>query len=632
MPGFRGMRTVGDPSFIPPTKFRWLQNVRLGAGDVKSRPGLAPFDTLAAPATWLTEINEEIQSVTLYLGPVTQWDDRSYVAGSPQFPGIMLLNYSRHDLSRIPAGSSEGADPDTGNQASSLFGLFPTFLNDGTDPDLGNTASQAASPTPYIQSDDEIGAPTPPESGWKKIGIGVTIPAVAFMQFSACIDAIVKWQDREGNDRWLCAGTHMGYVWSGVGNFVPAYYTDVASPPTKVDATGDPTVGGQPIFEVNFDTRNPLDRNDLLGEAATVETTQLFAGGLTEVFRMPAPGYERGAQTFNGSQLNADFDPAMYPNCEWVRSMVSVPRRADDLLTGDQITEETLYIGTVGGKVLGIDGSGPVADPTRKYGINDPDDGDVWSYDGISLEKVFTGVGHLVCVAATGDGGIIAAARTGARYLDEPGGVWQAVTYSPSFTLPATGNYATDFNYGYVWTSRATFQGKVYFYGYDLGAGLAAAAVIPQDFPGNLVLGVFDPGTLTITIIRTGSAFTQGIAGQTLRSMDYEREFASQVQPVLAAEGGRLLYLSAWSGAFPFDRVNVGSYDGSTFDDDAYEWPVSGLKWPVDLVLSGQRTYAVMTNPPSFWRLDPSGAVFIWDGTGGLTISQGKQSRAFVGP
>lgn len=628
MPGFRGMRTVGDPSFIPPTKFRYLQNIRLGSGDVKSRPGLASFDTLAAAAVWLTEINEEVQSATLYLGPASQWNEAIYFVGSPLNPKQMLTNYSRHDFSRIDPGSQESTDEADGNQASSLFGLFPAY--DLTVAEAGNTASQAATPTPYIVSDDDQGVPALPDSGWKKISL---LAGVGFYQFSSCMDPIVKWQDREQNDRWLCAGTHMGYVWSGVGNYVPPYYS-LAGGAGLVAATGDPTVGGQPIFEVNFDTRNPLDRAALLAAPADTDLTPLFAGGLTEVFRMPPPGYLRGAQTFNGPVPTASFDPTMYPNCEWVRSMVSVGRRADDVLTGEEINEETLYLGTVGGGVLAIDGQiGGASDPTTKVGINDPDDGDVWSYDGISLDKVYTGVGHLVCVAATGDGGVLAAGRTAAAYLPEKGASWQVVTYVPGYTAPPGGaDYWPQFKYGYAWTSRADFQGKIYLYGFDLGAGFSGNNPA-EDIPASLVLAVFDPGALTITVIRTGAAFSQAIAGQTLQNMVYERGITTYVQPVLAASGERLHYMSAWIGGAPIARVNVGVYDGAAFDDDFYEWPTgTSVPWPTDLVMSGNRPWAVLSNPPSFWRLDPTSAISFWRGLGSFSAAVGKQTGVFVGP
>lgn len=617
MPGFRGMRTVGDPSFLPPTKFRYLQNIRLGDGDVKSRPGLTAFDTLGAPAVWLTEIAEDVQSATVYVGPSTRYNRLIYSPSSPLPAGSwMILNYSRHDLAGI---TTPGADLD--NQ-SSLFGLFPAWdIQSDENPDRWQTACMPASPSPYIVSDDDVGPPTLEDDSWGvHTGAGGT-PPNGFYQQAACIDALVKWQDREGNDRWLAPGQHKGWVWSGVGDYVPPYYS-LGGGGGFVASEGDPTVGGQPIFEVNFDTGGKaIDRVPLLapgGEGTGVNESLLYPGGLTEVFRMPPPGYFKGAYVTGIFTIpSASFDPDMYPNGEWVRSMVSVGRRADNLLTNEEVTEETLYIGTVGGKAVAVDTGGGNVAP-----VNDPTDGDVWAYDGITLEKVETGVGHLVCVAKTGDGGVLAAGRASASYLDEKGGTWQTVTYSPVPTpVPVAALPIYDQLWGYAWCSRVDFQGSIYLYGYDMGAGFNTDSPpnADENVPDRLVIGKFDPGTLTITIVRTGAAFSQAIAAKTLSNMEHAWLGTTGSQPVLAAAGGRLYYLSSWTSPV---RWNVGVFDGSTWDDDFYEWDTIG---PSDMVTSGQKVLAMGIS--RVWRLEATN----WQYLDASTF-RSRGSRVFVGP
>lgn len=627
------MRTVGDPSFIPPTKFRYLQNVRLGAGDVKSRPGLAAFDTLTAPAIWLTEVHEEVQSATIYFGPGSRWDQLNYASPTSD---TMNTNYSRHDFSRIPPGT---INPDDKHQASTLFGLFPIWerliLTDGW-----LTFSMACNPSPYIASDYSASSGPPVLTTWAAIEPFSGIPSLGFFQNAACVDPLVKWRDREGNDRWLCAGQHRGDIFSGVGDYEVPYYT---VGPVFNAAVGDPTLGGQPIFEVNFDTKGPIDRLVLLGFATDLFiTTPLFPGGLTEVFRMPPPGYKEGCRTLLAPVPTASYDPAMYPEGQWVRSMVSVPRRADDVLTGEEITEETLYIGTVGGKAIATDGTlGAAPDPTVKWGRNDPSDGAVWSYDGITLEEqldaAVSPAGQCVLVAKTGDGGVIAAGRDRAAFLPEKGAAWVSVAYVPGFTVPpSTTNNLFAFDFGYFWTSRAEFQGQVYFYGYDIGAGYDPGPAPPEgpnvSQPARLVIARFDPGALTITVIRTGAAFSQSVVNaKTLGMASYEKVGNIECDPVLASTGNRLFYLSRWSPAAPDAFTTyVGEYDGVTFDDDKYGWPNAGdpgAPEPTDMVASQQLLWLASV-PNDTWKIQNGVIVYMVSANG----SAKPASRIFVGP
>jgi len=659
MPGFRGMRTVGDPSFIPPTKFRYLQNIRLGAGDVKSRPGLTAFDTLQGPAVWLTEIDDDILPATLYNGPVAGLNEIDYTAVIYPPPETdtfeMITNYGKMDFSRLTQYPPNIQD-DEFAPASAIFGLMPAYnKTDGRQKDTGWAAFCMPSMAhPYCATDDEtsplLGTPN---TGWDSVEPFSGVLAAGFFQAANCVDPIVRWLDREGNARWLCAGSHRGDLFSGVGNYVPFHWVGPLAPPADtVPASGDPDVGGQPIFEVNFDTKNPFDRYALLGiEKDLFPIVPLYAGALTEVFRMPPPGYLAGSQWYLAPVPNAVWPgAAAFPNCEWVRSMISVGRRADDILTGNEITQETLYIGTVGGKVKAVDGQiAGVADPTTKWGVNDPDDGAVWSYDGVSLVKELDGVGHLVLVAKTGDGGVLACGRTAAYFKEEPGAAWLPVAYSPSFNVPpgVGPQWVEQQQYGFFWMSRADFQGELYFYGIDSGEQIA---LTPPGFvtwsvqpwrPESLVIYKFDPGTLTMNLVRRGDAFSQAVAGMvSLTSRDYKHTDSghsvfsdaggTQSQPVLASDGPALYYVNYWSsipaGATSY---NIGKFDGVTWDDDwATFVPEPGLRSPLDLAVSGQRLWGWAGR--NFYRFNADGTWVRFRMNWSFADERG--TRLFVGP
>ncbi len=642
MPGFRGMRTVGDPSFIPPTKFRFLQNVRLGAGDVKSRPGLTAFDTLGAAAVWLTEIDEQVQSSTLYMGPSPTLAQMPY---NGAFNEKMMHGYIRIDFSVVPVGTG---DTDNIIPASALFNLFPKW-----DQNLVDDGDQAAlAPcglAPYLFSEGVGPLPAGPPgniTAWEDNQWQSGVHALGFFQVPNCVDPVVRFTDREGNDRWFAAGHYRGDRWTGVGDYEVAYYS-MAAGAGFVAAVGDPTVGGQALVEINFDTRSPLDRVVLGGYAPGLfDTTPLFAGGVTEVIRLPPPGYKRGCTVWGPAPVpTASFNAAMYPNSEWIRSMVNVGRRKDSELEGTIAVEDTIYIGTTGGKVLAIDGNagGGLPDATLKWGINDPSDGDVWEFDGTTLTKVLSGVGQMVLLGVLPDGGVLAAGRDNAAFLPEPGASWAAVTYAPSWTVPPDpivngGVYSWNFNYGFFWYSRAVFQGELYLIGFDIGAGFDTTAygqptVNPALYmPDRLVIYKFDPSTLTLNLVRRGTMFDQLVAvpGRFLSTaMVYQKVDKQTTDLVLATDGIKLYYLHQWATPLPPDSniTYVGTFDGVTWDDDAYGWSV-GPTAPVDMVASGQAIWLV--HPPGvFYRILNNVLTLManW-GSGGPSHLE----RPFVGP
>lgn len=618
MPGFRGMRTEGDPSFMPPHQFRYLQNVRIGHGDVRSRPGLKLDDTLDAPAVWLTEIAEDVQAATVYAGPASTFDERSYQAVTTD---KMTHAYSRHDFSRL----EYPGDTTSGQRASALFGLFEKYSTLGlVDGVLNALAPCAAEPFVWSEGDGPIGRGSAHNTGWEPNDWQSGIHGLGFFQHAACMDPIIRWVDREGNARWLAAGAYRGNRWTGVGNYDPPYYS-AATGGGYVAAAGDPTKGGQSLVEVNFDTKKALDRQVIAGydETNGFEDTVLFPGGVTEIARMPAPGYKTGCKVYGpGPVPTASFDPTMYPNMEFIRSMVSVGRRADDPISNEERTQETVYIGTAGGKVLAIDG----ASAAEKWGINDADDGAVWSFDGTTLQKVVSsGIGAMVCVAKTPDGGVLAAGRKGAKFLAEKGGTWQTVTYSPSYTTGGGLTAWDPYNIGFFWCSRAVFQGKLYLYGYDIGAGYVSNNASTAN-PARLVIYRFDQSSLTLTRVRRGSDFDQASGNNLMMGGGkYVRLNSQSIQAVLATDGAYLYYMSGFSSP---SKAYVGRFDGTTWDDDVYGIVYLSSSWPSDMVFAGGGLY-LMQFPGRWWTI--LNGILV----GPYTISSGSDRpfyRAFVGP
>jgi hypothetical protein len=633
LPGFRGMQTEGDASAIPPTKFRYLQNVRVGDGDIKSRPGLAGSDTLAAPAAWLTEVDEDVQGATIYYGPnSTYLREWYYDQGPPPQPildQIMSHLYSSTDMSRMTLPS----DVTMGIAASILYGLMPHYdANSVLDANQNVLAPCGANP---YTSSEGVGpwpaGPVEDHTGWEANTWTSGIHALGFFQVPLCVDVMIPWTDREGNRRWLAAGHHRGDRWSGVGDYECPYYS-LATGGGYVAAAGDPDVGGQSLVEVTFDTKKDLDRRTLLGYLDGAAEPPLYPAGITELARLPPPGYKRGCRVWGPAPVpTASFDPEMYPNGEWIRSMVAVGRRADDLLDGNEYTQETVYIGTAGGKVLAIAGEagGGAPDNTVRWGINDPTDGAVWAFDGVSLEKVVSsGVGASVMVAKLPDGGVLAAGRTGAEFLPEKGASWQTVTYSPNYTTPGGSNYADTFNYGFFWTDRRVYQGRLYLIGYDAGAGYVAGNASLNN-PDRLVIYRFDVSALTLTRVRVGSAFDQA-SGNNLDGgvFTYQRFSGQQSGPIFATSGAHLYYMTRWVGF----GTHIGRFDGSLWDDDWIEVPGSSGQYAAEMVYANRLIYVAAGNG-TLWTISPAGVV-----TGPYFFSasgadwETKVQRLFLGP
>jgi hypothetical protein len=653
IPGFRGMRTVGDPSYLTPIKFRYLQNVRLGSGDIRNRPGLSSFDTLSAPASWITEVEGSVQSATIYYGPVQNMGSIN-LNGTP---GELNHPYAQIDFSKLSAGGDVWSE----ELADFLrnFGLFPN-----RDPNDDDSALYALAPCGAACQIEHSAADSPE---WADItnyiwgDIANFIEGMGFYQSGACMDPMVRWVDTEGNVRWLAAGAYRGDRFSGVGDYEPPYYSGPGGT-GYVQAVGDPTKGGQPIVEVTFETESPLDAEAIAGytedDPYPTPYPQVYPLGLTEVFRLPAPGYKYGCQTDLASPPDvptASFDPTMYTENRWVRSMVTVGRRADDLITGEEKTQETLYIGTMGGRVLAIDswisGSGGTPDPTYKWGINDPTDGEVWSWDGITLVQELADVGGYVCMATTPDGGVLAAGRTGAAFLAEPGVAWQVVTYNPLPHVPVNPVYWFHVHhYGYFWTSRALFQGEIYLIGFDLGQSIRVNSTQNNQWKtiwaDRLVIAKFNPGTLQIDIVRRGTSFDQFLNGTPGGDIDdrdpsrllagyfspYRRKQGTETMaPVLATDGPRLYYLTAWGAPIPSGKeVYVGSFDGTLWNDEAFSWASPSTEGPVDLLAAGGAVWA--TTRGLRWYKIENGAVETFQVSGITQSNWLDRSRPFVGP
>lgn len=203
------------------------------------------------------------------------------------------------------------------------------------------------------------------------------------------------------------------------------------------------------------------------------------SGTLTEVFRMP--GQCVAARPLRGS---AGLDG------KTIRSWVVRTVRNDSPISAAEATKEVLYIGTHGGApwIAGSWPSGELPFPftalqqrQRHYQPprNTITNGEVYSWDGTTLTpEVTTGIGQNVVVACLPDGSVLAVGRTGAKILDARDETWKAVTFPVASATPrvAVGGVlqnpvGPNVNYvdvGFEWIDRITFQGEVYFTGFDM--------------------------------------------------------------------------------------------------------------------------------------------------------------------
>ncbi len=624
-PHFRGMRTVTDAVNTPPNHWRYLQNVRLGMDGVESRPGLGAFDNPGTIVNGMAEMDEEIQAATLMAGAYPRPPWLQFKGTAPA--EYQIVGYWRVDLSKIPSTYDGGFAYSTAiAEGAAAFVIAGRRLGGGG----ANNDTWAKGPLAIANNSPYMDADT---VGWGSNGDvpGDQSNGLNFYQLVNCMDAIVRF-----DGRWLAAGALRGDFDPGVGDFAPAYYTSpTGSPPPESPATGDSTKGGQALVEVTFDTSKKLDRLTLAGwDAGEISgVVSAYGGGVTEVARMPAPGYKFGTRT--PDDIAPGFsDPAHYPTGRhWIRSMAVVHERLEDGLgnqgfftdgaLGEQAEGDVLYIGTAGGDVKIV---GPYS--TREWGINDQSIGDVYSFDGKTLRLETTGVGMLVCVAATPDGGVLAAGATSAKFKSKRGASWTAVTYSPVPTVPTSATASLNEEVGYFWFDRIVYAGDIYLIGADRGMAIEATTSRTLFRPKRLVIARFDPSTLTITVVRRGDAFAQ-VSGNNLVGGAYE-DFAQTAQTAppwgLATDGGLLYYLNHWTVGTA--KTYVGTYDGTTWDDDAFVCFDQVLGADVlarNIVFAGGAIY-VCNNIGYVWRI-VNGVISFLARTG-TSIA----AKAFVGP
>jgi hypothetical protein len=238
----------------------------------------------------------------------------------------------------------------------------------------------------------------------------------AFFQAPQCLDPLVLW-----NGRWLAAGAYRGDFWSGVGNYEPAFYNPPAGA-TTTPAAGDPEPEGQAIVEVNFSTQAPFDRLASLGYGSDPGfgggvVTKAFSGGVTEVFRLPGPGYKYGVRDAIVAYAPAPGAPAIdlthFPEARIARSLAVVRERNDDPFTAGIETRDILYIGTAGGTAIALAALGPAS----TVALNNPAVGEVYSWDGTTRKLELTAAGQACVVTATPDGGVLAAGAMSAAFM-----------------------------------------------------------------------------------------------------------------------------------------------------------------------------------------------------------------------
>jgi len=621
---FRGMRTVTDAVNTPPNFWRYLQNVRLGQDGITSRPGLAPYDNPAATVLGFAEIPDEVQSATLFFGPYPRFVDEAYISGAAS----QIMGYCRVDLSRVPPSFDE-LDPDASDAnalglGSAAFIMAVEFL--GADLEefyQAGPLSPCGSSPYFLPPDAEIEM----QDGWAPLALAGT-DFFCFYQTPVCMDPLVLF-----NGRWLAAGHYRGSLWTPVGDFEPSFYQ--LPGPTNEPAVGSAGAGGQQIVEVNFTTQSPIDRLASLGYATDPgfvpgDIVRAFAGGVTEVFRLPSPGYKRGAQQVEYLVPGSAVDPAHFPSPKWVRSMVVVKERDDDPFTADIDTRDRLYIGTAGGDVKSVAVGAAYGGGNR--GFNDPTKGEVYSWDGTTLRLELTNAGQACVVSSTPTGGVLAAGATTAAYKVEKNAAWQPVTYSPVPTVPPSApNLFEPEITGYFWHSRCVFQGDIFLIGIDRGASFGSGITFGYDSgrSARLVIGRFNAATLTITIVRTGAFFSQAADNNLNAPEDLGFDGIGGnpfVQLSLATNGSLLYYLTHWNTTG--FRHYVGTYDGVTFDDDAILLPdTPSANGPRDLVAAGGAVYAC-DGPFLVFRIDGTTATLIT--RFGSILRSGEM--AFVGP
>lgn len=622
---FGGMYRLGDPSMCPPNRFRRLINVRLGDKDVVSRPGLTTaFNSgQSDPVMNIMEIFKS-DFAGVWVGPIAG-NFQSNAAGT----SYKVALFVRLDVNSKAFGSQLlvwTTNPPGFQRYYMLMELPAIAANAATDPDytkvypvqnialapcwhLPEHLAMLGAAQALVQPDAGE-AVSPDEDGYARIGnltgykqAGEAVRTIAAVQYGNnfgsrlqslpdpnvpglflwgsfprerygvnCMDTMVAF-----NGIFLAAGNYRGDQW-----------------PAALE-------GGQPVYEIVFDNEKQ-DPPDYYPPA--LDTSHFFGGTLREVFRMPGTCVaERPLRAAGG------LDGRL------IRSMVSRTIRNDNPLNAVEGTKDKLYIGTYGGypdaTAGGTFARGGV-NFLRPYGWTKTN-GEVYSFDGTTLTLETTGLGPCVATIVLPDGAVLAAGLTAAKMLNPQTGAWTAVTvpaptqhpWSVNAVIPPAGNFdliyqAADdaewIDQGFLWVDRILFQGQAYFTAWDLAVlnhlFYSTALEHPADAGTGrtywhygtqaFVIFRFDRATMTMVEVRRGTAIWTQLKAALGANFD-PRTGANEddakktmlISGVLGTDGTRLYYSHSWRrtdnlGSPPPHLSFVGSFDGSTWDDDTF--------------------------------------------------------------
>jgi hypothetical protein len=302
---------------------------------------------------------------------------------------------------------------------------------------------------------------------------------------------------------------------------------------------------------------------------------------------------------------------------------------------------EKLFIGTYGGFpdfLAGPDIPSPLPfpspfwiEPVHRPYLWTKTDGDVYSYDGTTLQLEKSGLGPCVTVIELPDGSILACGLTAASMLDSKDDVWKPVTYGTAptanpwqrdMTVPLPGGafgltfpVPADVNWddtGYLWTSRVIHAGEAYFAGWDLAplyhhrpdmvqfhaASTTVIGNVPQQtynvFKAEaFVIAKFDRATMSMVIVRRGTDIWTTLKAGVLLPFPFDAgatafsDLATTIQMnsgILSSDGERLYYSHNWvQGTLASGGRYIGAYDGVSWSDALLYDGTSGLSQGITL-------------------------------------------------
>ena len=647
-----GMYRLGDPSMCPPNRFRYLQNVRLGGKDVRSRPGMAEASDTGSgdPVTGITELPPARLPISVWLGPLANiqasltqdfsevfyyqsldntwrrppiaWDSPDGVyRGTTQH--IPVVTYETA-VAPIPPYTQTQVEP-LGFVQIAPVGRLPfvetVFPNSGYDNRnetfLGTYPWEANERQPAEINNWSIRKEFEPGSDSDEVFMTERIAPV-------CADVMVRF-----NGEWLAAGNYRG------DQNPYALGTD------KATSSGLDGNTGQPVYEVTFDLEGEYNPWEGLDPAhpdyiTPPEFQELRPGGLREVFRMPGEVTEiipdRAAGGADGTLI---------------RSMRVVTQRQDDPLVGEEATTDVLYIGTNGGYPL-IPGTPPNTWPHATQ-----DAGAVYSFDGTTVKKEDIGssaLGQMVMVEVLPDGAVLAVGRVGGALRDPNTGLWTNVLWNPTYYQKGfahTPAYVSQ-DYGFLWMDRIVFKGEAYFLGFDvrrLGQEVAggfwttsdlyglpgpptyihptnslsvAPISDPEDYlqPRAWVLYRYDRLSNTMVLVRSGADIATALSLTAAGGVpDWGPEPSDTM---LATDGYHLFYTHRWISALdalaaPFSGIRFGATDGSVFEDDFADRSNLTLGYAKSMIGSEDGVFLLYDS--KLWRFSYSSKIItlVWD-------------------